>query len=146
MGKKSLGFYLDLPLLTSVFSGGWSSLPGSELPAVLRRLGLPSAEGGPGDVAGGPAEHGRLLLFSGKMTSNPLREDAGKSHAVYSHCSTFISFFQGPKHILVFQHIPLYLKRPDEENDYFNLQKEVRQKLLDRFRKAGRKAAQQESC
>uniref|UniRef100_A0A3P9KB73 Serine/threonine-protein phosphatase CPPED1 n=1 Tax=Oryzias latipes TaxID=8090 RepID=A0A3P9KB73_ORYLA len=46
----------------------------------------------------------------------------------------------GPKHILVFQHIPLYLKRPDEENDYFNLQKEVRQKLLDRFRKAGVKA------
>ncbi|XP_020567577.1 serine/threonine-protein phosphatase CPPED1 isoform X2 [Oryzias latipes] len=46
----------------------------------------------------------------------------------------------GPKHILVFQHIPLYLQRPDEENDYFNLQKEVRQKLLDRFRKAGVKA------
>uniref|UniRef100_A0A3B3BMK8 Calcineurin-like phosphoesterase domain containing 1 n=1 Tax=Oryzias melastigma TaxID=30732 RepID=A0A3B3BMK8_ORYME len=45
-----------------------------------------------------------------------------------------------PKHILVFQHIPLYLKNPDEEEDYFNLQKGVRQKLLDRFRKAGVKA------
>ncbi|RVE59346.1 hypothetical protein OJAV_G00187710 [Oryzias javanicus] len=45
-----------------------------------------------------------------------------------------------PKHILVFQHIPLYLKSPDEEDDYFNLQKGVRQKLLDRFRKAGVKA------
>lgn len=46
-----------------------------------------------------------------------------------------------PKHILVFQHIPLYLKSPDEEDDYFNLQRVVRQNLLDRFRKAGRRAA-----
>ena len=43
-----------------------------------------------------------------------------------------------PKHILVFQHIPLYLKSPDEEDDYFNLQRGVRQNLLDRFKKAGR--------
>ncbi|KAF0025195.1 hypothetical protein F2P81_022076 [Scophthalmus maximus] len=41
-----------------------------------------------------------------------------------------------PKHVLVFQHIPLYLKSPDEEDDYFNLQREVRQNLLDRFKKA----------
>ncbi|KAM3592247.1 uncharacterized protein V6R79_015296 [Siganus canaliculatus] len=45
-----------------------------------------------------------------------------------------------PKHVLVFQHIPLYLKTPDEEDDYFNLQKAVRQDLLDRFKKAGVKA------
>ncbi|XP_071319567.1 serine/threonine-protein phosphatase CPPED1 isoform X2 [Trachinotus anak] len=45
-----------------------------------------------------------------------------------------------PKHILVFQHIPLYLKSPDEEDDYFNLQRVVRQNLLDRFKKAGVKA------
>ncbi|XP_029954012.1 serine/threonine-protein phosphatase CPPED1 isoform X2 [Salarias fasciatus] len=45
-----------------------------------------------------------------------------------------------PKHVLVFQHIPLYLKSPDEEDDYFNLSKTVRQSLLDRFKKAGVKA------
>ncbi|XP_062270049.1 serine/threonine-protein phosphatase CPPED1 [Platichthys flesus] len=45
-----------------------------------------------------------------------------------------------PKHVLVFQHIPLYLKSPDEEDDYFNLQRAVRQNLLDRFKKAGVKA------
>ncbi|XP_030257001.1 serine/threonine-protein phosphatase CPPED1 [Sparus aurata] len=45
-----------------------------------------------------------------------------------------------PKHVLVFQHIPLYLKSPDEEDDYFNLQRGVRQNLLDRFKKAGVKA------
>ncbi|XP_037318968.1 serine/threonine-protein phosphatase CPPED1 [Pungitius pungitius] len=46
----------------------------------------------------------------------------------------------GPKHVLVFQHIPLYLKSPDEEDDYFNLRKAVRQSLLARFKKAGVKA------
>ncbi|XP_068439998.1 serine/threonine-protein phosphatase CPPED1 [Clinocottus analis] len=45
-----------------------------------------------------------------------------------------------PKHVLVFQHIPLYLKSPDEEDNYFNLHREVRQNLLDRFKKAGVKA------
>lgn len=45
-----------------------------------------------------------------------------------------------PKHVLVFQHIPLYLKTPDEEDDYFNLQRGVRQTLIDRFKKAGVKA------
>ncbi|KAM3859757.1 serine/threonine-protein phosphatase CPPED1 [Diretmus argenteus] len=45
-----------------------------------------------------------------------------------------------PKHVLVFQHIPLYLKSPEEEDDYFNLQTAVRHDLLDRFKKAGVKA------
>ncbi|KAK1881255.1 Serine/threonine-protein phosphatase CPPED1 [Dissostichus eleginoides] len=45
-----------------------------------------------------------------------------------------------PKHVLVFQHIPLYLKTPDEEDDYFNLKREVRQSLLERFKRAGVKA------
>lgn len=45
-----------------------------------------------------------------------------------------------PKHVIVFQHIPLYLKTPDEEDDYFNLQRGVRQNLIDRFKKAGRTA------
>lgn len=44
-----------------------------------------------------------------------------------------------PKHVLVFQHIPLYLKSPDEDDDYFNLQMGVRQNLLDKFKKAGRR-------
>lgn len=47
---------------------------------------------------------------------------------------------QPSKHLLVFQHIPLYLCRPDEEDDYFNLQAAVRQNLIQRFKKAGVKA------
>ncbi|XP_072312463.1 serine/threonine-protein phosphatase CPPED1 [Eucyclogobius newberryi] len=45
-----------------------------------------------------------------------------------------------PKHVLVFQHIPLYLKSPDEDDDYFNLEREVRQQLMDKFKRAGVKA------
>ncbi|KAM4715373.1 serine/threonine-protein phosphatase CPPED1 [Anableps anableps] len=45
-----------------------------------------------------------------------------------------------PKHILVFQHIPLYVKSPDEEDEYFNLHKDVRQRLMERFKRAGVKA------
>uniref|UniRef100_A0A8C6SBI4 protein-serine/threonine phosphatase n=1 Tax=Neogobius melanostomus TaxID=47308 RepID=A0A8C6SBI4_9GOBI len=45
-----------------------------------------------------------------------------------------------PKHVLVFQHIPLYLKTPNEDDNYFNLQGAVRQQLMDRFKRAGVKA------
>ncbi|KAJ0060142.1 hypothetical protein NL108_003983 [Boleophthalmus pectinirostris] len=42
-----------------------------------------------------------------------------------------------PKHVLVFQHIPLYLKSPDEEDDeYFNLPGTIRQQLIDKFKRA----------
>ncbi|XP_054913725.1 serine/threonine-protein phosphatase CPPED1 [Poeciliopsis prolifica] len=42
-----------------------------------------------------------------------------------------------PKHILVFQHIPLYVKSPDEQDEYFNLPQEARQSLIERFKRAG---------
>ncbi|NWS40043.1 CPPED phosphatase, partial [Probosciger aterrimus] len=44
------------------------------------------------------------------------------------------------KHIIVFQHIPLFLRKPDEDHDYFNLEKSVRQELMEKFHKAGVKA------
>uniref|UniRef100_A0A8C3V0C1 Serine/threonine-protein phosphatase CPPED1 n=1 Tax=Catharus ustulatus TaxID=91951 RepID=A0A8C3V0C1_CATUS len=40
------------------------------------------------------------------------------------------------KHIIVFQHIPLFLSKPDEDNDYFNLDKSVRQEIMEKFHKA----------
>ncbi|XP_062299001.1 serine/threonine-protein phosphatase CPPED1 [Scomber scombrus] len=57
-----------------------------------------------------------------------------------SRASSSSSTEPKPKHVLVFQHIPLYLKSPDEEEDYFNLQRGIRQILLDRFKRAGVKA------
>lgn len=44
------------------------------------------------------------------------------------------------RHVLVFQHIPLFLNKPDEEDDYFNLQKGIRERLIQRFKQAGVKA------
>ncbi|CAM4607516.1 unnamed protein product [Eretmochelys imbricata] len=44
------------------------------------------------------------------------------------------------KHVIVFQHIPLFLQNPDEDHDYFNLEKSVRQELMEKFHKAGIKA------
>ena len=43
-----------------------------------------------------------------------------------------------PKHLMVFQHIPLFLYRHDEEDcGYFNIEPVQRLNLLERFRKAG---------
>ncbi|VDL57411.1 unnamed protein product [Hymenolepis diminuta] len=39
--------------------------------------------------------------------------------------------------ILVFQHIPLFKKSSEEDGDYFNIPKEVRKDLMNRYYKAG---------
>ncbi|TRY83978.1 hypothetical protein DNTS_006297 [Danionella cerebrum] len=44
------------------------------------------------------------------------------------------------RHVLVFQHIPLFLRSPDEDDDYFNLQKGIRERLIHKFKQAGVKA------
>ncbi|KAE8579761.1 hypothetical protein XENTR_v10024174 [Xenopus tropicalis] len=44
------------------------------------------------------------------------------------------------KHAIVFQHIPLFLQKADEDNDYFNIEKSLRQEILQMFLKAGIKA------
>nr|XP_034986485.1 serine/threonine-protein phosphatase CPPED1 [Zootoca vivipara] len=44
------------------------------------------------------------------------------------------------RHAVVFQHIPLFLREPNEDHDYFNLEKSIRHELLEKFRKAGVKA------
>lgn len=41
------------------------------------------------------------------------------------------------KYVLVFQHIPWFLKSPDEEKDYFNTEISVRLKMLEKFHSAG---------
>lgn len=41
------------------------------------------------------------------------------------------------RHVIIFQHIPLYLRTPDEEDDYFNLQRAKRENLIHRFCQAG---------
>ncbi|XP_059572822.1 serine/threonine-protein phosphatase CPPED1 isoform X2 [Alligator mississippiensis] len=50
------------------------------------------------------------------------------------------------KHVIVFQHIPLFLKDPDEDHDYFNLEKSVRHNIMEKFQKAGIKAVFSGHC
>lgn len=42
-----------------------------------------------------------------------------------------------PKHVVVFQHIPLFIFSADEPKQYFNLPEETRYDLLRRFKEAG---------
>lgn len=41
------------------------------------------------------------------------------------------------KHLVVFQHIPWFLKDHEEENQYFNIDKELRLRMLDKLYEAG---------
>lgn len=41
-------------------------------------------------------------------------------------------------HILVFQHIPLFLRAVDEAKEYFNLDSAIRMTLLEKFAAAGK--------
>ncbi|XP_060642329.2 serine/threonine-protein phosphatase CPPED1 isoform X1 [Anolis sagrei] len=50
------------------------------------------------------------------------------------------------KHAVVFQHIPLFLKDPAEDHNYFNLELSIRQELLEKFHKAGVKAVFSGHC
>jgi len=36
----------------------------------------------------------------------------------------------GVKHIIIFQHIPFFLKTPDDKDEYFNIPKPVRERYL----------------
>lgn len=40
-------------------------------------------------------------------------------------------------HVLVFQHIPFFLREVNEQKEYFNLEHELRIRMLDKFADAG---------
>ena len=42
-----------------------------------------------------------------------------------------------PRHTVMFQHIPWFLSDPEEDDQYFNIDKETRIKMLDKFNDAG---------
>ena len=44
----------------------------------------------------------------------------------------------GCKHIVVFQHIPWFLKTPEEDNDYFNTDLSKRTPMLKKLHEAGK--------
>ncbi|GBO05530.1 Serine/threonine-protein phosphatase CPPED1 [Araneus ventricosus] len=44
------------------------------------------------------------------------------------------------KHVVVFQHIPWFIRNPDEEDLYFNINTEIREKMLKKFYEASKYA------
>ncbi|RWS20348.1 purple acid phosphatase-like protein [Leptotrombidium deliense] len=44
------------------------------------------------------------------------------------------------RHVVVFQHIPWFLDTPEEQDNYFNIEKKLREQMLEKFHKAGVKA------
>ncbi|XP_016091850.1 serine/threonine-protein phosphatase CPPED1-like [Sinocyclocheilus grahami] len=63
-----------------------------------------------------------------------------EAHEVWLESQLQKAIHTPSRHVLVFQHIPLFLHKPDEEDDYFNLQKGIRERLIQRFKQAGVKA------
>ena len=43
----------------------------------------------------------------------------------------------GARHTVIFQHIPWFVEKPDEEKIYFNVEPDLRKKMLDKFYDAG---------
>ena len=48
-----------------------------------------------------------------------------------------VSVAENPKHLVLFQHIPLFIENSDEPDQYFNIQIDQRKNLIQRFKKAG---------
>ena len=41
------------------------------------------------------------------------------------------------RHLVIFQHIPWYIKEADEPKEYFNIDLETRKRMLNKFKTAG---------
>lgn len=60
-----------------------------------------------------------------------------KEHEAWLEQEFLLAKQKGVTHVVVFQHIPWFLKEWDEEKQYFNVEKDLRVKKLDQFHKAG---------
>jgi hypothetical protein len=60
-----------------------------------------------------------------------------KSHESWLEEELSKSARLGSKHTVIFQHIPWFVKRPDEEKIYFNVEPELRMRMLNKFYDGG---------
>eukprot|EP00092_Neocalanus_flemingeri_P034027 GFUD01037003.1.p1 GENE.GFUD01037003.1~~GFUD01037003.1.p1 ORF type:complete len:302 (+),score=62.53 GFUD01037003.1:108-1013(+) len=63
--------------------------------------------------------------------------DLYKQHETWLESELKTATERGVEHIVVFQHIPWFVEKSDEEKIYFNVEKELRMKKLEQFHKAG---------
>ncbi|XP_053327428.1 serine/threonine-protein phosphatase CPPED1 isoform X2 [Spea bombifrons] len=77
-----------------------------------------------------------LVLNSQLFFDSSKCPELKESHDRWLASQLAIAKQQKCKHAVIFQHIPLFLQNPDEDNNYFNIEKSLRQDLLEMFHKA----------
>ncbi|XP_063284913.1 serine/threonine-protein phosphatase CPPED1 [Pelobates fuscus] len=81
-----------------------------------------------------------LVLNSQFFFDSSACAELKENHARWLAAQLAVAEKRKCKHAIIFQHIPLFLQNPDEDNNYFNVEKNLRQELLEMFHKAGVKA------
>lgn len=82
--------------------------------------------------------HGGVAFL---VLNSQFYEDASRVKAMYAAHEAWLEAellkMSDCKHIVVFQHIPWFVSHPTEEKFYFNVERELREKKLEQFHKAG---------
>ncbi|XP_077980685.1 serine/threonine-protein phosphatase CPPED1-like [Glandiceps talaboti] len=80
----------------------------------------------------------KFLVLNSQFYEDPSQVmDLKENHDAWIDDQLAAAQTSGCKHLVIFQHIPWFLKDADEEKEYFNIDKELRLKMLDKFQKAG---------
>lgn len=64
-------------------------------------------------------------------------KELAAEHDIWLEAQLEVIRTEKPKHAVVFQHIPWFLTSPDEDNEYFNVEKVLRKETLERFHDVG---------
>lgn len=78
-----------------------------------------------------------LVLNSQLYEDASMVEELKKEQDVWLDAELDAAKSSGCKHLVLFQHIPWFLNTPDEENEYFNIDQDIRKPMLDKFLAAG---------
>lgn len=81
-----------------------------------------------------------LVLNSQYFEDPSLVQDFAKSQEVWLDEKLLEAKTGNFKHVVIFQHIPWFLREPGEEKEYFNISCDLREKMLQKFKDAGIKA------
>lgn len=79
-----------------------------------------------------------FLVLNSQFYEDPSHvQDLYQEHESWLASSLEEARQSGAKHIVLFQHIPWFLRQPEEEKEYFNVEVNLRLKKLQEFHEAG---------
>lgn len=80
----------------------------------------------------------RFLVLNSQLYEDASKvEDMKKEQDVWLDAELAAAKSSGCKHLVLFQHIPWFLQTADEEDEYFNINRDVRIPMLEKFLAAG---------